>query len=66
MANKQSIQQLCDPCLSGKTSATEIMKQVSMTFEEQQPTTGKGKPWAYYISEPLKCSLKASSSNGQE
>ena len=47
---------MCDPCMSGKQSATEIMKQVSMTVEVVQPTTGKGKPWSYYISEPLKCS----------
>jgi hypothetical protein len=58
MQNKDntSIQGMCDPCISGQKSATEIMKQVSMTVEEVKPSTGKGKPWSYYISEPLKCS----------
>ena len=38
----------------GKLSASEIMRQVTLTHEEQVPTSGKGRPWNYYISEPLK------------
>ena len=39
----------------GSTTATELMKQVTLTYEEAVPTTGpKDKPWVYYISEELK------------
>ena len=57
MTNKNRIEAFSDPCLTGKSTATEIMKQVGMTHEEVAPTSGKGKPWSYYISEALKCSL---------
>ena len=56
MSNAGDGQIICNPCISGKMSATEIMKQVTMTDEDQMPSNGKGKPWVYYISEPLKCS----------
>ena len=36
-------------------TATDLMKQVTLTHEEAVPTTGpKDKPWGYYISEELK------------
>jgi hypothetical protein len=39
----------------GSNTATELMKQVTLTHEEAVPTTGpKDKPWGYYISEELK------------
>jgi len=39
----------------GTATATELMKQVTLTHEEAVPTTGpKDKPWGYYISEELK------------
>jgi hypothetical protein len=47
MTNKQ----LIDDSLS----ATDLMKQVTMTHEEAVPSSGpKDKPWIYYISEGLK------------
>lgn len=39
----------------GTATASELMKQVTLTHEEAVPTTGpKDKPWGYYISEELK------------
>lgn len=35
-------------------SATQLMKQTTLTLEEFTPSSGKGKPWVYYIAEPLK------------
>lgn len=30
------------------------MKEVTLTYEEVTPSSGKGKPWGYYISEQIK------------
>ena len=40
---------------TGSLTATDLMKQVTLTHEEAVPTSGpKGKPWNYYIAEELK------------
>ena len=47
MANK--------PLIDDSLSATDLMKQVTLTYEEAVPTVGpKDKPWLYYIGEALK------------
>ncbi len=47
------------PLLDDHLTATDLMKQVTLTHEEAVPTTGnKDKPWVYYISETLKAPPK--------